>query len=101
MAVAIPVTPDLEAVAAAVGSLDLETLASRRWFASRGAVPAEARLAHAFALSASAVLALVDLSSGDRVDRYAMAFSAAEGGGGLREALEGDGTWRALASAIV
>ncbi len=52
------------------------------------------------------MLALVDLTignpgdRGDRADRYAIAFSAAGDGGGLREAVEGDGAWRALASAI-
>ena len=44
------------------------------------------------------MLALVDVRVGDRTDRYAMAFAAS--GGGLRPAVEGDGTWRALAAAI-
>jgi maltose alpha-D-glucosyltransferase/alpha-amylase len=88
----------LEAVEAAVRSLDLAAVAGRRWYASKDAAPTGARLAHAFALAHDAVLALVDVAAVGRTDRYALAFTAAEGG--LREADEGDGAWRALAGAI-
>ena len=45
------------------------------------------------------MLALVDLRVGDRTDRYAIAFDAS-GDGLSQAAVEGDGTWRALAAAI-
>jgi maltose alpha-D-glucosyltransferase/alpha-amylase len=60
-----------------------------------------ARLGHAFVLAPDTVLALVDVRSGDRgerADRYLVAFVGRDGG--LREAGEGDGAWRALAVAI-
>ena len=110
-------TPDRAAVAAAVRELDLGALAGRRWYASKGEPPTSARLAHAFALAEGAVLALIDFRVGEgagRIERYAVPFVAAgtgervgdgEGAGdggdrGAREALEGDGAWRALAVAI-
>ncbi len=64
-------------------------------------MPSSARLAHAFALSPDAVLALVDLRSGERgerTDRYAVPFVLRKGT--VREAVEGDGAWCALAAAI-
>jgi trehalose synthase-fused probable maltokinase len=96
------VTPDRAAVAAAVRALDLETIAGRRWYATKGETPVSARLAHAFALSDGAVLALVDLRVGEgsgRLERYAVPF-ATSAAGGASEAMEGDGAWRALAVAI-
>jgi trehalose synthase-fused probable maltokinase len=92
---------DRAAIAAAVRAIDLEELASRRWFAAKGEVPSSARLAHAFGLGDDAALALVDVSSGERGqrrDRYAVAFVLVDGD--VREAAEGDGAWRALAAAI-
>jgi maltose alpha-D-glucosyltransferase/alpha-amylase len=86
------------AVEAAVRDLDLATIAAERWFVANDSVPSGARVAHAFALSDAAVLALVDLRVGERTDRYAMAFDAS--GDALRLARDGDGTWRALAAAI-
>ena len=89
------------AVAAAVRELDLEDLASRRWFAAKGEVPSSARLAHAFQLAPDAALALVDVASGERGerrDRYLIPFLLSDGV--IREAVEGDGAWRALAAAI-
>ena len=97
----MPVSVDRAAVAAAVAALDLDALAGRRWFASKGEQIAAARLAHAFALSPDAVLALVDLRVGEgegRPERYAVPFGAR--GGVLTEAAEGDGVWRALAVAM-
>ncbi len=91
-------TGGLAAVDAAVRDFDLAAIAGERWFVADGSAPAGARVAHAFALSDTAVLALVDVRVGDRTDRYALAFAAADGG--LRPAVEGDGTWRALAAAI-
>ncbi len=98
MAPAGVVMVGLADVEAAVAALDLEAVAGQRWFVAKGSIPTSARVAHAFALSDAAVLALVDLHAGDRTDRYAMAFDAS--GGSLRPALEGDGSWRALAAAI-
>jgi maltose alpha-D-glucosyltransferase/alpha-amylase len=64
-------------------------------------VPTWARLAHAFALAPDAALALVDVSLGDGGrgrDRYAIPFVLRDGV--VREAVDGDGAWRALAVAI-
>ena len=64
-------------------------------------MPSSARLAHAFALSPDAALALVDLRSGERgerTDRYAIPFVLRDGV--VREASGGDGAWLALAAAI-
>jgi maltose alpha-D-glucosyltransferase/alpha-amylase len=64
-------------------------------------VPSSARLAHAFPLAADAVLALVDLRSGERgarTDRYAIPFVLRDGV--VREAADGDGVWLRLAAAI-
>ncbi len=44
------------------------------------------------------MFALVDLRIGERWDRYALAFTAADDE--LREAADDDGAWRALAAAI-
>jgi len=98
------------AIAAAVRALDLAALAEERWFAAKGEVIGSARLAHAFALSPDAVLALVDLHTGGgdgegighregRVERYAIPF-AVRPDGTLVKAEEGDGVWLALAVAI-
>ena len=67
---------------------------------AKGAVPSSLRLAHAFVLSPEAVLALVDVATAERgpVDRYLIPFVT--GDRGIREAIDGDGTWRALAAAI-
>jgi trehalose synthase-fused probable maltokinase len=92
---------DRAALAAAVRDLDLEDLASRRWYAAKGEVPSSARLAHGFLLAPGVALALVDVASGERGarrDRYAVPFTVRDGA--VREAVEGDGAWRALASAI-
>jgi trehalose synthase-fused probable maltokinase len=95
---------DRAVVAAAVRALDLEALAQRRWFAAKGEAVSSARLAHAFALTATHALALVDLRVGEgsgRTERYAMAFVAdADEVAGAREASETDGVWRALGAAI-
>ncbi|HYO45032.1 MAG TPA: hypothetical protein VES19_17675 [Candidatus Limnocylindrales bacterium] len=92
---------DRAGVAAAVGELDLAGLAARRWYAAKGEVPSSARLAHAFPLSREAVLALVDVRTGERgerIERYAVPFVARDGV--VREAAEGDGAWLALAAAV-
>ncbi len=81
----------------------MDDLAARRWYVHKGEVPSSAHLAHAFALSDQAALALVDLRVGegsDRVERYAVPFVRDAAAGSVREAAEGDGAWRALAAAI-
>lgn len=97
----MPLNLDRAAVSAAVRNLDLEDLEHRRWYAAKGEVPSSARLAHAFALGEDAVLALVDVVSGDRgehVDRYLVPFVLRDGE--VREAEPGEGAWRALGVAI-
>ena len=95
---------DRAVVAASVRALDLQVLAGRRWFAAKGEPVTSARLAHAFGLTATHALALVDLRVGaerGRTERYALAFVAdADVPEGAREADETDGVWRALAAAI-
>lgn len=95
-------TVDRARIAAAVGTLDLDALAGRRWFAHKRETIASARLAHAFALTPSLALALVDVRVGEgegRAERYAVPFVEGEDGV-IREAHEGDGAWRALAAAM-
>ncbi|HEY3335325.1 MAG TPA: hypothetical protein VGK16_08855 [Candidatus Limnocylindrales bacterium] len=98
-------TPERSAIAAAVRALDPDDIAGRRWYAAKGATPSSFSLAHAFALADDAVLALVDVRTGEHdgrdehADRYAIAFVGGTDGG-WREAVEGDGAWRALAAAI-
>lgn len=89
---------DRAAISAAVRALDLEALAAQRWFTAKGAAPESTSLAHAFPLARDAALALVDVRVGERVDRYAMPFVLRDAA--WREAVEGDGAWRALAAAI-
>jgi len=105
---AAAVSLDRAAVAAAVRALDLDALADQRWFASKGEAIGSARLAHAFALTRSNVLALVDLRVGGgevdgpregRVERYAVPF-ATRRDGTLAAAEDGDGVWLALAAAM-
>ncbi len=95
-------------IAAAVRALDPDDLALRRWYAHRGERPTSARLAHAFPLSGSAALALVDLRIGEagagetsgRDERYAIPFVRDPVSHAVREAAAGDGAWRDLAVAI-
>ena len=91
-------TIDRSAVSAAVRALDLDALATRRWFVAKDAPPESASLAHAFALADDVVLALVDIRVGDRAERYSIPFSRRDGD--WVEAVEGGGAWRALATAI-
>jgi maltose alpha-D-glucosyltransferase/alpha-amylase len=97
----VATTASREAITSAVRALDPGDLSGRRWYASKGEVPRAASLAHAFALSDVAVLALVDLRVGEgsgRLERYAVPFALEAGL--AREAAAGDGAWRALAVAI-
>ncbi|MCJ7710067.1 MAG: hypothetical protein MUQ32_04470 [Chloroflexi bacterium] len=90
-------------VAAAVHALDHSDIAARRWFLEKGEVPTSARLAYAFPLTDTAVIALVDLRVGagtGRQERYAIPFIRDPASATVREAVEGDGAWRALAVAI-
>lgn len=86
-------------VAAALARLDVADLADRRWFGAKGRAVTAVRLDEAFALDASGphvlAIATVTLDDGSR-RRYQLALT----GTPLREALPGDGTWRALAVAM-
>jgi trehalose synthase-fused probable maltokinase len=96
-----PGQTDFAAVSGAVRDLDVADLATRPWCAAGREGPASARLAHAFVLDADLVLALVDLGTGGpgaRVDRYVIPLALRDGV--VREAVDGDGAWRALADAI-
>ena len=93
---------DRAAVAAAMRGLDLDALARERWFAAKGDVVTSARLAHAFALSAQEVLALVDVRLGEgegRLERYLVPFTTSADGAVVPAGV-GDGAWRSLAAAI-
>ncbi len=83
----------------AVGRLDLESIAVARWFGAKGRVVIAATLDEAFVLDDAApqVLAIVTLTLDDQTrQRYTLGLT----GPSLREALPGDGTWRALGVAM-
>lgn len=89
-------------VADAMGRLDREALAAARWFGGKGRRIEHIALDEAFVLpgdpaTAPPILAIatVALDDGSRA-RYTVAM----GGSPLREAVPGDGTWRALALAM-
>src|SRR5688572_2313079 len=86
-------------VKAAVGRLDLGSIATARWFGAKGRAVTAAALDEAFILDEVAphVLAVVTLTldDGTRQD-YSMAFT----GTPLQEAVPGSGAWRALGSAM-
>ena len=90
---------DRAAVAAALASLDRATLTERRWFGAKGRAIQRIHLDEAFVLDAGPphVLAIATLTLDDRVrQRYQFALTGAP----LREAIPGDGAWRALAVAM-
>ncbi len=93
---AVPARADVEA---AVARLDLEVIAEARWFGAKGRTVAGASLDEAFVLDEKAphvlAVATLTLDDGSR-QRYSLALT----GTPLREAVPGDGTWRALAVAM-
>ncbi|MBA2300108.1 MAG: phosphotransferase, partial [Chloroflexi bacterium] len=94
-----PPVPAHDAVEAAVAGLDRQVIAGARWFGAKGRTVAAATLDEAFVLDEAAphVLAIVtlNLDDGSR-QRYTLALT----GSPLREAVHGDGTWRALGVAM-
>ncbi len=94
-----PMTLDRDAVAAALAALDRGALAAERWFGSKGRAITAVTLDEAFVLDARAghVLAIATMALDDGGDeRYTIALT----GDPLREAVPGDGAWRALALAM-
>ena len=85
-------------VAGAVAALDLASLGEARWFAAKGHRVTAASLDEAFVLDGGhQVLAITTLTLDDRSrQRYSLPLT----GEPLRPAVPGDGTWRALASAM-
>jgi maltokinase len=91
--------PDRAAVATALQTLDRDALASARWFGAKGRTIDVIALHEAFLLDQEGphVLAIADLTLDDGTrDRYSLALT----GTPLREAVPGDGAWRALAIAM-
>jgi maltose alpha-D-glucosyltransferase/alpha-amylase len=91
--------PDRAAVATALQTLDRDALASARWFGAKGRTIDVIALHEAFLLDPANphVLAIADLTLDDGTrDRYSLALT----GTPLREAVPGDGAWRALAIAM-
>lgn len=92
-------TLDRDAVAAALAGLDRDAMAGARWFGAKGRGITGVTLDEAFVLDAQAghvlAIATVALDDGGH-DRYTIALT----GEPLREAVPGDGAWRALALAM-
>ncbi len=94
-----PSSIDRAAVAAAVAALDRDAIAAARWFGAKGRTIRGIGLDEAFVLDDDAghVLAIATLTLDDgATERYSMALT----GQPLREAVPGDGAWRALAVAM-
>jgi maltose alpha-D-glucosyltransferase/alpha-amylase len=91
--------PTRASVARAITALDRDAIAGARWFGAKGTNVTAATLDEAFLLDEAAphVLAIVTLSL-DRgeAQRYSLALT----GVSPREAVPGDGAWRALAVAM-
>jgi trehalose synthase-fused probable maltokinase len=86
-------------VADSVAQLERDAIADARWFAAKGHAIDRIDLDEAFVLDETAphVLAIATLSLDDGTpQRYQLALT----GHPLREAIPGDGTWRALAGAM-
>jgi maltose alpha-D-glucosyltransferase/alpha-amylase len=86
-------------VAAAVAHLDRDAIAGARWFGAKGRAISRVELDEAFVLDESAphVLAVATLTLDDRKrQRYQLMLT----GRPLREAMPGEGAWRALAVAM-
>ncbi len=92
-------TLDRDTVAAALAALDRAELGSARWFGAKGRAVTAVTLDEAFVLDEGAghvlAIATLVLDGGGR-ERYTIALT----GDPLREAVPGDGAWRALALAM-
>jgi trehalose synthase-fused probable maltokinase len=92
--------PTLTEVQGAVDRLDRAAIEQQRWFGAKGRSIERIELEAAFVLDEAArhVLAIVELSLDDRSrPRYTLPLT----GNDLHEARPGDGTWRALAVAML
>jgi trehalose synthase-fused probable maltokinase len=95
--------PTRAAIAAAIGALDRDALASARWFGGKGRAIKAIELAEAFVLPGRPVgrhvlaVARVAYERG-RPDLYLVPLVSEPGG--LRPAVEGDGVYRSLAQAV-
>jgi trehalose synthase-fused probable maltokinase len=93
------IEPTWSDVEAAVRAIDPADVAGARWYGGKGRAIARIRPAEAFDLAAGAVLAIADIEPVEGpAGRYLLPLRAERAG--LRVAVEGDGTWRALAVAI-
>lgn len=94
-----PMTMDRTLVFAALQALDRDAIAASRWFGAKGRAIRAIDLDEAFSLDADAghvfAVASLTLDDGTR-QRYSIALT----GQPLREAVPGDGAWRALAVAM-
>jgi maltose alpha-D-glucosyltransferase / alpha-amylase len=100
----VPTTVSRADVAAAIVRLGRAALAERRWFGAKGGTAIRGvRLDEAFVLDPAGphvlAIATFTLDDGTR-QRYQVGLTAEAPGAPLREALPGDGTWRALAVAM-
>jgi maltose alpha-D-glucosyltransferase/alpha-amylase len=93
------IEPTWSDVEAAVRGVEPADVAGARWYGGKGRAIERIAPAEAFDLGAGAVLAIVDIEPADGpAGRYLIPLRAE--GGELRQAVEGDGTWRALAVAV-
>jgi maltose alpha-D-glucosyltransferase/alpha-amylase len=93
------IEPTWSDVESAVGRLDPAAIGAARWYGGKGREIERIVPAEAFDLGSGAVLAVVDVEpAGGGTGRYLLPLRAV--GDGLREAADGDGTWRALAVAV-
>ncbi len=96
-----PVLPAIDrgAVTAVLEALDRDAIVGARWFGAKGRTITSIALDEAFVLDAGAcyVLAIATLALDDRTrQRYTFVLT----GQALREAVPGDGAWRALVVAM-
>jgi hypothetical protein len=93
------IEPTWSDVEAAVRGVEPADVAGARWYGGKGRAIERIAPAEAFDLGAGAVLAIVDIEPADGpAGRYLIPLRAEDGE--LRQAVEGDGTWRALAVAV-
>jgi trehalose synthase-fused probable maltokinase len=87
-------------VAAFVAALPREPIETARWYGAKGRPIESLALAEAFDLGGGAVLAIVDVAeAGGGARRYSLPLRH-DPDGSMAVAIDGDGTWRSLATAI-
>ncbi|MDQ2965387.1 MAG: phosphotransferase, partial [Chloroflexota bacterium] len=93
------IEPTWSDVESAVREIDPADIAGARWYGAKGRAIERVAPVEAFDLGAGAVLAVVEVAAaGGPPGRYLLPLRGAAGG--LRQAVEGDGTWRGLAVAV-